>query len=214
MILGGELKAGQKVPSQREFSQTLKLSRASLREALLTLETLGLVRTEPGRGTFVCAKGAPAARNMPPWRYAQDYPAADVFQTRIFLERSIIGLSAAAMTDADIASLERATDNMKAHWTVGDRLSNVEADLEFHSVIVAACPNRMLVDLYLSARTLISETQMQPIPFTETERMRDSIGEHRRIIAALRARDAALAEREMANHILNTARCAGIDIKL
>ena len=45
MILNGELKAGDKVPSQREFAQALKVSRASLREALLTLETLGLLKT-------------------------------------------------------------------------------------------------------------------------------------------------------------------------
>ena len=151
---------------------------------------------------------------MAPWRYATDYPAADVFQTRIMLERSIIGLSAAAMTDADIASLERATDDMEAHWDVGDRLSNVEADLEFHASSLRPAPTACSSISICRPATLISETQMQPIPFTETERMRDSIGEHRRIIAALRARDAALAEREMANHILNTARCAGIDIKL
>ena len=53
MIRSGVLKAGEKIPSQREFSQTLGVSRASLREALLTLETLGLLKTEMGRGTFV-----------------------------------------------------------------------------------------------------------------------------------------------------------------
>ena len=53
MILSGELATGRRIPGQREFAEQLGISRASLREALLTLETLGLVRTEPGRGTFV-----------------------------------------------------------------------------------------------------------------------------------------------------------------
>ena len=43
MIMGGELKAGEKVPSQRVFFETLKVSRASLREALLRLEAIGLL---------------------------------------------------------------------------------------------------------------------------------------------------------------------------
>ena len=45
MILSGELGAGHKIPSQRDLSQSLGISRASLREALLTLETLGMLVT-------------------------------------------------------------------------------------------------------------------------------------------------------------------------
>ncbi len=55
---------------------------------------------------------------------------------------------------------------------------------------------------------------MQPIPITEPARMRASIGEHRRIIAALRLRDAVQATFEMQRHILNTARCAGVDLSV
>lgn len=48
MILDGSLGPGQKIPSQRELAVRLKLSRASLREALLTLEAIGLIVTQPG----------------------------------------------------------------------------------------------------------------------------------------------------------------------
>lgn len=214
MILSGELKSGQKMPSQREFSQTLKVSRASLREALLTLETLGLLKTEPGRGTFVSQERPSASRNMARWRYADSYPVADVFQTRMMLEGRIIGLSARMLSDGEIDRLESATDAMERHWATGDLLSNVEADLEFHAIIAAACPNRMLVDLYQSVRDQLTETQMQPIPITEPARMRASVSEHRRIIEALRLRDPDRASRAMQSHILNTARCAGIELSL
>ena len=57
--------------AQREFSQRFGISRASLREALLTLETLGLLKTEAGRGTFVAAAGERSDANaMAPWRYS------------------------------------------------------------------------------------------------------------------------------------------------
>ena len=91
MILSGELKSGEKVPSQREFAQALKVSRASLREALLTLETLGLLKTEPGRGTFVSQEPPSASRHMARWRYGDSYPVSDVFETRIMLEGRIVG---------------------------------------------------------------------------------------------------------------------------
>ena len=212
MILSGELRSGEKMPSQREFALSLGVSRASLREALLTLETLGLLKTEPGRGTFVSQERPSASRNMARWRYADSYPVADVFETRIMVEGRIAGLSSQTLTEADFQALEIAADTMESNWESGDLLANVEADLEFHAIIASACPNRMIVDLYQSLRDKLTETQIQPIPITEPARMRASIAEHRRIIRALRNRDAAKAAREMQNHITNTARCAGISI--
>ncbi|MEC9462819.1 MAG: GntR family transcriptional regulator, partial [Pseudomonadota bacterium] len=89
MIQSGQLKPGEKIPSQREFSQKFGISRASLREALLTLETLGLLKTEAGRGTFVASPSvsdAGVSGHMAPWRYSDSYSVFDVFQTRILLE--------------------------------------------------------------------------------------------------------------------------------
>lgn len=212
MILGGELRPGEKVPSQREFALSLGVSRASLREALLTLETLGLLKTEPGRGTFVSQERPSASRNMARWRYADSYQVTDVFETRIMLEGQISGLSSQTLTEEEFQALEHQTDTMERNWESGDLLSNVEADLEFHAIIAAACPNRMIVDLYQSVRDQLTQTQIQPIPITEPARMRASIAEHRRIIEALRMRDATSAMTEMHNHIRNTARCAGISI--
>ena len=210
MILSGALKSGDKVPSQREFAQSLGVSRASLREALLTLETLGLVKTEPGRGTFIANDKLSTSRNAGRWRYSKSYQMLDVFQTRATIEVEIVSLSTAALTDAQIAALEQATDDMEVGWNNGDLLANVDADLEFHRILADACPNQMLVDLYHSVHELLAETQMQPIPMTDPGRMRKSIAEHRRIVTAIRSRNAAKAAGEMRTHIVNTARCAGI----
>lgn len=213
MIRSGALKAGEKIPSQREFSQTLGVSRASLREALLTLETLGLLKTEMGRGTFVAtpAEGeSQSGAHMAPWRYSDSYSVFDVFQTRILLEGEIARLSAGRLTQLQLEKMEKATQTMEECWAGQDLLANVEADLEFHGIIVSACSNAMLMALYQNVRDQVTETQRQPIPITDPQRMRDSIAEHRRIIAALRENDAALARREMEGHIRNTARCAGL----
>ena len=212
MILDGSLRAGQKLPSQRELAVTLRLSRASLREALLTLEAIGLIVTQPGRGTFV-ADVAPNGRTMTAWRHA-DYSVADVFQTRIMLESQIVRLGAAAIVPGQIGDLKRLTDQMEKAWDAGDLLGNAEADFEFHGIIVSTCPNRMLVDLYNANRERIHSTQMQPIAVTDPARMRSSIAEHRAIVDALGVRDAARAAEAMATHIANTARCAGAEVDI
>ena len=217
MIQAGQLKAGEKIPSQREFSQKFGISRASLREALLTLETLGLLKTEAGRGTFVTAgsssasdRGMSQSGHMAPWRYSDSYSVFDVFQTRILLEGEIARLSAGRLSQAQLEKMELATQTMEDCWARQDLLANVEADLDFHGTIVSACANTMLKALYQTVRDQVTETQRQPIPMTDPERMRQSIAEHRRIIAALRLNDAALARSEMETHIRNTARCAGL----
>ena len=214
MIQSGQLKPGEKIPSQREFSQKFGISRASLREALLTLETLGLLKTEAGRGTFVASPSAPssgAAGHMAPWRYSDSYSVFDVFQTRILLEGEIARLAAGRLTQLQLDKMEHATRTMEECWANQDLLANVEADLEFHGTIVSACSNAMLKALYQTVRDQVTETQRQPIPITDPERMRESIGEHRKIIAALRANDGARAKLEMETHIRNTARCAGLE---
>ncbi len=213
MIQTGALKAGEKIPSQRIFSQTLGVSRASLREALLTLETLGLLKTEMGRGTFVATPSADTpdgTTRMAPWRYSDSYSVFDVFQTRILLEGEIARLAAGRLTQLQLDRMEKATQTMEDCWARQDLLANVEADLEFHGIIVSACSNAMLQALYQTVRDQLTETQRQPIPITDPERMRHSIAEHRRIIKALSENDRVEAREQMENHIRNTARCAGL----
>lgn len=212
MILSGELKPGAKIPSQRELASRFGVSRASLREGLMTLETLGLVKTEPGRGTFVSAEKPSSSRSLSKWRFAGSHSVVDVFQTRVMLEGRIAELAADAITSADAARLDALTARMEETFSSGDLLSNVEADLEFHGLIASACRNRMMVDMYQSVLAELTETQRQPIPKTAPERMAQSIAEHRRIVAALRAGDGSAARAAMEAHIRNTARCAGIDV--
>ncbi|MBC2886284.1 FadR family transcriptional regulator [Ochrobactrum sp. CM-21-5] len=210
MITDGTLKPGDKIPSQREFSQKFGISRASLREALLTLETLGLLKTEPGRGTFVVDHPQGQTARMAPWRYSESYSVFDVFQTRIMLEGEIARLAAGRLTQLQLEQMEAATRMMEEGWSHQDRLSNVEADLEFHSIIVSACSNAMLRALYGTMRQQLAETQRQPIPMTNPDRMKESIAEHRRIIMALAINDGMNAKQEMESHIRNTAQCAGL----
>ena len=209
MILDGRLTPGQRIPSQRELAHDLKLSRASLREALLALEAVGLVTTQPGRGTFVTEK---PARAMSPWRHSANYSMTEAFQTRAMLEGRISRLTASVVTPEQLVELAATTAEMEESWARGDLLGNVEADLQFHRIIVDACPNRMLADLYRTTREQITATQIRPISVTEPKRMQDSIAEHRIIIAALHTGRGDDAEAAMIDHVTNTARSAGIEL--
>ncbi len=212
MIRSGEMKQNEKLPSQRILSERLNVSRASLREALLTLETLGLVRTYPARGTFVLAPGTHPEASRPAWRYGSAYAIGDVFQARVLLETELARLAAGGIAEARLSDLDRAAKEFEAAWRAGDLVAHVEADLAFHRTIAEGCPNPMLVSLYNSVQDLLTESQRQPIPNTETARMEASIAEHGAIMRALAARDPDRAAGAMRSHILNTARCAGVEL--
>jgi GntR family transcriptional repressor for pyruvate dehydrogenase complex len=211
MIRSGELKPGERIPSQRTLSVQLNVSRPSLREALLTLETLGLVRTLPARGTYVAEPGESGSGNQGLWRYDDKYSLRDVFQTRLLIESELCRLCAGARDEAALLSLEKSNTVFEEAWKEGDLMAHVDADLRFHRTIAEGCSNRMLLRLYHSVQELLSETQRQPIPNTEPARMVQSIAEHRNIITALRRGDAGRASEAMHVHIRNTASCAGVE---
>jgi len=213
MIRSGELQPGEKLPSQRVLSEQLKVSRPSLREALLTLETLGLVRTLPARGTFVVDQEADggSTSSTSVWRYDDSFNICDVFQSRILIESELCRLGAGTLGEDILNILETANCAFEDAWEKGDLMAHVEADLLFHRTIAASCPNKMLQRLYHSVQDLLTESQRQPIPNTEPARMTQSIDEHRAIIKALRLADPELAFQAMRLHIQNTARCAGVE---
>lgn len=211
MIRSGELQPGQKIPSQRVLSEQLKVSRPSLREALLTLETLGLVRTLPARGTFVVD---PEQDDVAPrlWRYDNSYSLLDVFQSRVLIESELCRLCAGTLSEATLQSLESANEAFEQAWKQGDLIAHVEADLRFHRTIAENCGNQMLRRLYRSVQELLTESQRQPVPNTEAARMTQSMAEHRDILRGLRLGDADQACKAMRTHISNTAHCAGIEL--
>lgn len=207
MIRSGEWKPGQKLPSQRVLSEQLRVSRPTLREALMTLETLGLIQTLPARGTVVLDPASQAPRAT--WRYDAAHDLRHVFQTRLLIEGEMCRLAAEAIDPEAIAALTAAADSFENAWQRGDLVAHVEADLALHQAIADACPNRVLASVYGNLQHLLSETQRQPIPNTDPGRMEQSIAEHRAIVAALAIRDAEAACQRMQDHIRNTARCSG-----
>lgn len=210
MILSGELQPGQKLPSQRVLADRLNVSRPSLREALLTLETLGLVQILPARGTFVL--DPITRRKSIAWRYDDAHDLHEVFQTRVLIESELCRLAGAVMTPSVLAGLKDAAQAFEDAWHSGDLVAHVEADLALHLGIARACPNRMLTGLYCTVQQLLTETQRQPIPNTDHDRMSRSIAEHWTIVEALQRGDGVAAGERMRDHIRNTARSAGIEI--
>ena len=212
-ILSGEYQPGQCLPSQVELAIQLSVSRASLREALSMLETLGFLSIEPGRGTFVSTSNPTQSGSLSNWRYSQRYQEQAVFQTRLALECAIVAEAAWKLGMSELDELRRATGQMEDAWKRQDLVRVAACDKHFHEIIVKNCGNAMLGDIYFSLKEILQETQVHPLPITRMKRAKESIGEHTAIIAALHERDRHAAKMAMNAHIVSTAAALGMRLE-
>src|SRR6185436_12124053 len=150
------LHAGTRLPSERELSRRLKVSRPSLREALRTLELMGVVDTRHGSGTQVADSGTNVLKAPLEFLFMLDRPSvADLAETRALLEIHLAGRAAERRTPADLAALQSALRDMKAHWSQPDALT--DPDVRFHQLIAAASHNRLLERMMNCLRDAIAE---------------------------------------------------------
>ncbi|KAF1030126.1 MAG: Pyruvate dehydrogenase complex repressor [Burkholderia plantarii] len=99
-IEAGAYPVGSLLPAQRQLSEELEISRASLREALSTLEALGLLTIRPGKGVYVERMHASAAQA---WQFAGQSSPPDTYQMRYALEGFAARMVALVVSDADLA---------------------------------------------------------------------------------------------------------------
>jgi GntR family transcriptional regulator, transcriptional repressor for pyruvate dehydrogenase complex len=213
MILSGELPSGQRLPSQHDLSRQLGISRASLREAVSILETLGFLNIEPGRGTFIASNAVAAAGQLTPRGLSDRYAKQDIYQTRLYIESLIIADVARVATPQTLTTLREATSVMVAAWDHRDLVTIINHDRIFHLTICRACPNPMLRDIYEGLSEEFQGTWRYPLPVTRTQRFLESMGEHYAMVDALEARDSQKAAMIMQEHVFKTAAAAGIALK-
>jgi GntR family transcriptional repressor for pyruvate dehydrogenase complex len=206
MIEAGEVLPGEKLPSQRILAVRFAISRASLREALSVLETLGFIRVEAGRGAIVCQDLAGSPRY---WRLAERFPPQDVFQMRLLIESYTARLAANLMSPVQLSDLRANVATMQKALEAHDLEGGAQADLLFHRLIVEAAANKVYMEIYRLMSGVIIDSHR--LPLTARDRLHEPVLEHEAIFGALAARDAEKAVYHMRYHLIRTAGRSGID---
>ncbi|HKJ61086.1 MAG TPA: FadR/GntR family transcriptional regulator [Hyphomicrobiales bacterium] len=151
MIVDGILKEGRKLPSERELSEQMGVSRPKLREALQRLEDRNLLVVRHGEGTFVAPL---AGRAMSPALlslYARHGEAFyDYLEYRTEQEAFASRLAAERATAADKERIAEIIDDMKDCWAKGDHEAERDADFRLHAAIVDASHNITLIHMMAS----------------------------------------------------------------
>ncbi|CAD5110551.1 FadR/GntR family transcriptional regulator [Zestomonas carbonaria] len=194
----GRWAAGQMLPGQRELAEQLEISRPSLREAITVLETLGVVRSLPGKGVMVLERDDATFREI---RAPATATLEDILQLRYALEPFVAGLVAQTADSTEVGQLRLLLLDMREAVEDGNAAALVEAYSALHRKLVALTSN----PIFLSVSQQIGSAleQSDSLVRRNMEYAEDILQEHEAILKAIRQHDSEAASQAMRLHILN-----------
>ena len=203
MITEGNLKPGDILPSEREMSDRLKVSRASVREALSALHLMGLVEIKSGEGTFI--KQTSIDSIIEPLALVllmERDTVIEILEVRKGLEVEAAGLAALRRDEEDLAKMREALDEMKRD--VDQSEIGEKADWKFHYTVAQASQNILLTRLMNTVSDTIENTMhTSRQKLYSTEKMPQILLDaHEGIYEAIRNGDSMEARKRMFEHLL------------
>ncbi len=200
-ILEGELRKGDRLPTERELAEQFQVSRTAVREAMKILAQKGLINMRPGRGTIVIDGAREAMQNsislMMKLKLGEVGGSDNLVEFRGILETEIAALAAARATEKEISAMREAIRVMDE--SLNDADAFIGADNAFHEALAQATQNALILILINSIVHLLSEQRKQ-IFETEGGPQRGQI-HHRRILESVIRRDPEAARAAMRSHL-------------
>lgn len=191
-----ELKAGDRLPAERDLAEQLGISRTSVRQAIVALEVQGLVEVRHGGGTYMLRDHL----NPEPLEAMIDRRRRlpDVLDARDALETKLCALAAARRTEADLERIDQALAAMAD--AVDSARPALEEDQRFHEAVTAAAHSALLAEFMAEIKQQIAESRAESL--RQPGRPAESLKQHRRIAEAIRAGDDTAAAEAMHTHVV------------
>jgi GntR family transcriptional repressor for pyruvate dehydrogenase complex len=207
LIGQGALRPGDRLPTERELSEQLAVSRSTVREAIQFLQALGVVEIRHGSGSFVAASASRSQELRRKWRHWTRNHAGrvhELLEVRQGIESFAAELAAARVaagtgTSTPLQSMAAAIAEMEEAGKAGDVPALVRADMLFHRALCDAAGNAALVEFAeLLGAQLVRE---RAASFDLDGRPERSHVEHREIYEAVAAGDPARARTAVLEHL-------------
>ena len=200
LIAIGELKPGDKLPSEPELMKQFQVGRSSIREAIGALSLVGLLTVKPGQGTHVASFSHEEHAKPIGLLGIGREKIKELVEARIELECVIVRLAAERATEDDLALIREAHTQLKEAMDRNEEPMN--HDLAFHLAVAKSCHNSVLIRFLLEMRQPIQTWMEQKAKFDWGY---DKVYEqHDIILKAIESRDGAQAEDALRSHLQST----------
>jgi GntR family transcriptional regulator, sialic acid-inducible nan operon repressor len=201
MIQSGELKPGDRLPSERDIMSAFDIGRPAVREALLALQSKGMIITENGRRARV---RVPSVDNVfetmdgvVGLMINQVESLKNLFEARVFIEAAMARHAAKAIGEARIAELKTALDaNRKA---IGQRELFMQTDIAFHRVLFQTADNPIFDAVHAALVGWLMERWRRIVRTNITEKL--AYRGHLQIYQAVKKADPDAADKAMRKHL-------------
>lgn len=203
LIAKGELKPGDRLPSERELADMLGVSRPSVRESIMVLEAMGFLEARQGGGTYVRALTEASIFNPLAKLVENKEPELlrALAEVRMGLESWSAYLAARRATEQDLAEMRRLYAVMEKQAASGGW--SPEVDAQFHYAITSASHNSLQMHVLDSIHSLFHATiQVALMEFYQQEgHIQLLLTHHREIMEAIATHDPELARQKMMVHL-------------
>ncbi|UFH50153.1 FadR/GntR family transcriptional regulator [Pseudomonas sp. KNUC1026] len=205
-IRSGQLKRGDKLPTESAIMEEQGVSRTVVREAISRLQAAGQVETRHGIGTFVLDTPSPSGFRIDPATIVTLRDVLAVLELRISLEVESAGLAATRRTPEQLAQIREALDALNEG--AAHSLDAVSSDFQFHLRIALATGNRYFTDIMTHLGTsIIPRTRLNSARLAHDDQqhyMTRLSREHEEIFDAIARQDADAARAAMRLHLTNS----------
>lgn len=201
MVEIGELKKGDKLPSERELVSELNVSRSSIREALRSLEIIGLIECKRGEGNFIRKN---FENNLfEPLHIIfmlEKSTSKDVMEVRQIIETESAALASKNIKDKDISILEDMLLKLK---NCNDEKKSIDLDKKFHYKIAEMSNNFILLSIMNACSGLIDLNikGVRDNIILSSDKKEELVKQHEKIFLALKNKDSSKAYSEMRKHM-------------
>ena len=199
MILGGQLKPGDRLPREADLAETLGLSRNSLREAVRALALINILDVRQGDGTYVTSLDPNLLLDTLTFvvDFHRDDSVLDFLRVRRILEPAVAAMAAQQVTPDQVRLMQEVIDASHKEATPEELLTS---DIEFHRLVAGASGNTVLASLIegLSGPTNRARIWRGRTQAGAQER---TTREHQAILDALAAGEPDLAHAAMVSHV-------------
>jgi GntR family transcriptional repressor for pyruvate dehydrogenase complex len=205
MILSGQARPGERLPSQDEMAVRFGVSRNTLREAIHKLTAMGLLLPAQGVGTVVQPFRPDDFLASLDGQLLQDAPSVREFvEARICVERATVRLAVIRSAREDVKRLKRILEKQRRAVSRGDVAELVSQDVAFHVELAKVSGNRVLLKFLQVTWGMLHEfiTEVSGLPGAIEEAVRF----HSEITEALAGKDIERAEEKMLRHLMDVVK--------
>jgi len=197
-IREGEYPVGTTLPSERVLAEQLGVSRASVREALIALQLMGLVDIRPGGGAFVVAT---TSKGVSSDELGREISAFELLHARQIIESDVIALAAEMASRDDVRQLTMLVDLMARE--IRDESPTEEGDRRFHMYLATITGNAVLSMIVRQLWDLRQDHLWDVLHRRAfgREHREAYLADHRRMLVCIEEHDAKGARREMWEHL-------------